>query len=142
MIPSPPDPDFSSLPAELLQHLDARFHRLPFERVRTYADYWALRDVETDHVRHLARRFNLTDLEQRSVEHWWLRQLVVPLDETLARLRSQRRSSTQRLMRRRRVRSKLLFQLWFNTAGPGGRTWLGNRYTTIRHYTFRLHWRP
>jgi hypothetical protein len=43
---------------------------------------------------------------------------------------------------RQRTRSTALFQLWFNTVGPGGKTWLGNRYVDIRRYTFRLRWRP
>jgi hypothetical protein len=42
----------------------------------------------------------------------------------------------------RHLRSNLLFQLWFNTVGPGARTWFGNRYVGIRRYTFRLRWRP
>ena len=35
-----------------------------------------------------------------------------------------------------------LFQLWFNTLGPGAKTWFGNCYFAIRHYTFRLRWKP
>ncbi len=36
---------------------------------------------------------------------------------------------------------KFLFQLWFNTLRPWAKTWYGNRYTTVRHYIFRLRWR-
>jgi hypothetical protein len=35
-----------------------------------------------------------------------------------------------------------LYQVWSNTVGPGAKCWFGNRYTPIRHHTFRLRWRP
>ena len=78
---------------------------------------------------------------------WWLHQIQVPLDGTIRDLGDQRHVAFMRQMERRRLRrhhfkSEFLFQLWFNSIGPGGRTWFGNRYVTIRHYTFRLRWRP
>ncbi len=47
-----------------------------------------------------------------------------------------------RLVRRRSFRANALFQLYWNTVGPGGRTWFGNRYVTIWRDTFRIRWRP
>ena len=42
----------------------------------------------------------------------------------------------------KRLGHGFLFQLWFNTLGPGARTWFGNRYVGIRRHTFRITWRP
>ena len=42
----------------------------------------------------------------------------------------------------RHLGTGILFQLRFNTVGPGARTWFANRNVGIRHYTFRFRWRP
>jgi hypothetical protein len=139
----PPAPDFDSLPDEVSNDLDTRFSLIPFNRVRRYADYWALRDIEADHIRKLAHRNRLSDVDRKNVEAWWQAQIATELADTLERLQNEARSRTTRLIRRHphRPRSKVFFQLWFNTIGPGGRCWFGNRYTTVRHYTFKLRWR-
>jgi hypothetical protein len=135
--------EFDSLPEGVIGDLQARYERVPFDRIRRMADYYALREVEADYVRELALRAQLSVRDNELVESWWLSCLATQLSETLERLATERRDSAIRsLRRRRRVRSTVLFQLWFNTIGPGGRCWFGNRYTTIRHYTFRLRWRP
>jgi len=142
VIETPPTPDFDNLPEQIGTDLDARFDHIPFDRVRRMADYWALREVEADHIRKLARRNDLSAEEGRCVEVWWLARLGAQLTDTLDRMSLENRENNLRLLGRhaRRMHSKFLFQLWFNTIGPGGRCWFGNRYTTIRHYTFRLHW--
>jgi hypothetical protein len=136
-------PDFNALPVEIRHDLDARFSRIPFDRVGRYADYWALRAIEEHHVRKLAHRHHLSEEDRRSLGAWWLARIAGELHETLARLGSERRDRTTRLIRRRTrpPRSKVLAQISHNTIGPGGRCWLGNRYTTVRHYTFMVHWR-
>jgi hypothetical protein len=138
-----PAPDFDSLPDEVNVDLDTRFAQIPFKRVRRFADYWALRDIEADHIRKLAYRNHLSDEDRKSAEAWWLAQIAVELVDTLDHLRTANRARTTRLIRRRprRPRSKVVSQIWFSTIGPGGRCWFGNRYTTVRHYTFMLRWR-
>jgi hypothetical protein len=140
----PPAPDFGGLPKAVLNDLDTRFPRIPFERVRRMADYWALRDVETDHVRLLTLRNGLSPDDRLSVESWWLDHISRQLADTIDRLTGENRVKSIRLARNRPrwLRGTTLSQIWFNTFGPGGRCWFGNRYTTIRHFTFRLHWRP
>jgi hypothetical protein len=138
----PPAPDFDSLPHEVSDDLDARFSRIPFSRVRRYADYWALRDIEADHIRKVAHRNRLSDDDRKIVEAWWLARLETELVDTLNRLGTERRARMTRLRRGTwRSHSKVFSQIWFNTIGPGGKCWFGNRYTTVRHYTFRLRWR-
>jgi hypothetical protein len=135
--------DFDSLPHEVGNDLRSRISQIPFSKVRRYADYWALRDIEADHIRKLAYRNHLSDDDRKVVEEWWLARLATELVDTLDHLGTENRARTTRLIRRhsRRPRSKMFFQIWFNTIGPGGRCWFGNRYTTVRHYTFRLRWR-
>ncbi len=144
ILPEPPPPDFDALPPGVRLDLDDRFQRVPFDRILHLADYWALRSIEAEHVTKLARRFDLTPAQQASVEHWWQRELHDRLKETLTDLAERKMLTHRRLLARHRWRrrSKVLFQMWFNTLGPGGRTWFGNRYMAIRHYTFRIHWRP
>ncbi len=139
----PPAPDFDSLPHEVSDDLDTRFSRIPFSRVRRYADYWALRDIEADHIRKLAYRNGLSDDDRKIVEAWWLARVATEHVDTMDRLGTERwaRRTRQRRRDARRPRSKVFSQIWFNTIGPGGRCWFGNRYTTVRHYTFRLRWR-
>ena len=139
----PSAPDFDALPDEVRRDLAIRFQRVPFGRVRRYADYWALRDIEANHVRKLAYRNRLSEEDRQSVEEWWLTRVGTQLADTLDRIRTEDRARTRRLMRGRprRLRSNAFFQIWFNTIGPGGRCWFGNRYTTVRRYTFKLRWR-
>jgi hypothetical protein len=72
-----------------------------------------------------------------------LAQIATELADTLDHLGTANRARTTALIRRRprRPRSEVVSQIWFNTIGPGGRCWFGNRYTTVRHYTFMLRWR-
>jgi hypothetical protein len=139
----PSAPDFESLPDAVSTDLDTRFSQIPFDRVRRFADYWALRDIEADHICKLAYRNHLSDEDRKRVEAWWLAQVATELADALDRLRTENRARTTRLIRRRpeRLRSKALSQIWFNTIGPGGRCWFGNRHATVRHYTFTLRWR-
>jgi hypothetical protein len=140
--PPPTAPDLGDRGDAVLSSLEDRFAQVPFGRVRHWADYWALRDVEIDHVRLLGRREGLSEQQLDAVESYWLRRIHAALSETLERLRSGHRRGTRRGPMGRRIGSGVLFQIWFNTVGSGGRTWFGNRYTTIRHYTFRFRWRP
>lgn len=137
----PPLPDFDSMPPGVRQDLDTRMQIVPFDRVHRLADYWALRSIEQEHIIKLARHFDLAPAQQESVEAWWLKEIDDRLDDPLRRLGSHLLAVNHR-GRRRYGRSKVLFQLWFNTLGPGGRTWFQNRYTPIRRYSFRIHWRP
>jgi hypothetical protein len=107
--------------------LDDRFARVPFSRVHGLADYWALQAVEIDHVSRLTVHEGLSDQQREALKAYWLRQIE-----------DRHRSRVSRRVRNRRF----LFQLWFNTLGPGAKTWFGNRYVGIRHYLFRFRWRP
>ncbi len=139
------------LPPDLISHLSNRLDRLPVNRIRTLADYYALCSIETDHVRRLAREFNLTVEQHAMVESWWRervrKRLAGVLDSILEEAGSRRHRLTVRYLSNNpssntpRLLHKALWQLKFNTLGPGGRTWFGNRYMWIRGYTFRLHWR-
>jgi hypothetical protein len=146
-VTGPELPILSRLPPGAIQQLDSRLHNLPVDRIQTMADFYALLDVEKDHVQIVARQYNLMDTERQPIETWWLHQIQILLDSKIRDLGDRQRASFERQMtkhnsRRLRFRSNVLFQLWFNSVGPGGRTWFGNRYVTIRHYSFRLHWRP
>lgn len=135
--------DVPNVPGEILDALEERYLSVPFWRVRRMADYWALCSVESQHVEKLAARHRLGSEDKKALERWWLGRLQQRVEPTVAALRAKDRERTFRTRRNRpHLRTNVIFQIWFNTIGPGGRCWFGNRYTTIRHYTFRLHWKP
>jgi hypothetical protein len=141
--PPPPVPDLGDRTERVAQSLDHRFARVPFSRVHGYADYSALRDVEVDHVSRLAHDEDLSDEQREALEAYWLRRIGDRLREPMDRVRLHDIGAMQRSRVAQRLRNRrFLFQLWFNTLGPGAKTWFGNRYVPIRHYTFRLRWRP
>ncbi len=135
---SPP----AGLPAALVADLEHRYAQLPVHRIRKDADFWALRRVEEAHVKRLARRHELDAVTRGAALDWWLGEVQLRCSGARARLHREEQRRLRRVARRRYFRSKALFQLYWNTVGPGGRTWLGNRYATIRRYTFRIRWRP
>jgi hypothetical protein len=123
--------------------LDERFERVPFGRVRNRADYWALHSVEVDHVENLARLYHLAEADRIAVQAHWIARIEAELAETMERLHFKDidASRNSRIARRLQGRNAL-YQVWSNTIGPGAKCWFGNRYTPIRHHTFRLRWRP
>lgn len=123
----------------MARELASRYDQLPVHRIRRHADVWALRRVEEEHVERVARRYQLDDVARDATLDWWLGEVQRRCAGTSARLDEQRR--LQRIHRHPRFRSNAVFQIYWNTVGPGGRTWFENRYATIRRYTFRIHWR-
>ncbi len=141
--PPPPVPDLGDRTGAVVQSLDDRFARVPFSRVHGLADYWALRAVEVDHVSRLALQEGFSDQQLEAMKAYWLRRLEDRLRKPMDRARLHDIETMHRSRVARRFQKKrFLFQLWFNTLGPGAKTWFGNRYVRIRHYTFRLRWRP
>jgi len=140
--PPLPAPDLGDRTETVIRGLDDRFARVPFRRVRHSADHWALRAVEVDHVKRLGHREGLSGQQVRALQAYWLGRVEAPLRVTMDRRRFKHMETMYRSRVARRVGTGFLFQLWFNTIGPGARTWFGNRYAGIRRYTFRLRWRP
>jgi hypothetical protein len=140
-LPAPAPPHLGERSEVVMRGLDDRFARLPFARVRRFADYWALRAVEAGHVGRISLQEGLSREQSEALEAYWLRRVEDPLSDRLDRWRFERLEARHR-SRPRRLRSEVLAQVWFNTLGPGARTWFGNRYTTVRRYTFRIRWRP
>lgn len=141
--PPPSVPDLGDRTERVVQSLDDRFARVPFGRVHRLADYWALRAVEVDHVGRLTVDEDLSDPQREALKAYWLRRVEDRLREPMDRKRLHDIEAMHRSQFARRLRNRrFLFQLWFNTLGPGAKTWFGNRYVRIRHYTFRLRWRP
>jgi hypothetical protein len=133
-------PDSAHDDGALIRHLEMRFSRVPFARVRRWADYYALREVEIDHVRRLARRHGISDGDRSAFEDHWLARINAELAPVLERLRCHDFASVADSRIGRHLRSRFVFQLWFNTLGPGAKTWFGNRYVSLRGVTFRLRW--
>jgi hypothetical protein len=140
--PPPAPPDIGERAEAVIQALDERFARLPFGRIHRFADHWALRSVEVEYARRLASKERLSEPQSAALERYWLSRVEAPLGDKLDELHFRQVEARHRARAPRRVRSELLAQLWFNTLGPGARTWLGNRYSVVRRYTFRLRWRP
>jgi hypothetical protein len=140
--PAPPAPDLGERTATVINGLDERFARVPFARVHGRADFWALRAVEVDHVDRLARREGLSGHQIQALQAYWLGRVEGALRKAEDGRRFEHVEALLRSRLARRLGTGFLFQLWFNTVGPGARTWFGNRYSGIRHYTFRLRWRP
>lgn len=141
--PPLPVPDLGDRTGTVMQSLDDRFARAPFSRVHGLADYWALRAVELDHLDRLAVREALSPQQLEALKAYWLRRFEDRLRKSMDRLHLHDIDAMHRSWVARRLRNRrFLFQLWFNTLGPGAKTWFGNRYVRIRHYTFRLRWRP
>ncbi|MGH9124583.1 MAG: hypothetical protein ACRDZ8_07635 [Acidimicrobiales bacterium] len=135
----PPPPDLGEHTGDVIRSLDVRFESVPFERVHSYADYWALQGIEGEHAQKLVARFHLTATQGEELARYWRERIDVQLAGTLDCWREEHMT---RMRTARRAGTGFLFQLWFNTLGHGARTWLGNRYASIRPYTFRLRWRP
>lgn len=139
--PPPPPPDLGDRGTQVLADLDQRFQKVPFQRVRRLGDYWALLGIEDDHVDKVAGRIGLSEGHRLVLRRYWLERIDVELGDKLERFYA--RHSMAR-MKAHRSRAYRFFNsgLMFNITGPGARTWFGNRYATLRPYTFRLRWRP
>ena len=135
-------PDLGDRSELILNGSNERFQQIPFERIHGWADYWALRDVEVEHVERLARQNGLTDDQGEELKVYWLDRVEARLDEKLQRFRFRHLLSHRRSWFARHIRWNWLYQLWSNTVGPGARTWFRNRYVPIRRFTFRIRWRP
>jgi hypothetical protein len=141
--PVPALPDVADQTAAITHDLDTRFERVPFRRVRGMADYWALRAVEVDHVHRLAHRLGLSDQDRQAIEGHWLARIEARVAPTMERLHFKDMDAARNSRIARHLRGRnFLHQVWSNTVGPGAKCWVGNRYTPIRHHTFRLRWRP
>jgi hypothetical protein len=146
----------AGLPPDIWRQLDQRLQRIPVDRIRKMADYYALRSVESEHITRIARGLDLPADEQELFSDWWLQTVHLKVQHNVEQIMKGQGESHRRRMvsehRRHPVRQlppqppgvvrTLLFQLKFNIVGPGGRTRFGNRYVGIRRHTFRLHWRP
>lgn len=132
----------SVVPASVARDLASRYERLPVHRIRRRADFWTLLRVEEEHVEQLGRRCELDETTREVARNWRLREVERRCSAARSRIDRRERRRLYRMHRHRTFRSNALFQLYWNTVGPGGRTWFGNRYATIRRYTFRLRWRP
>ena len=141
-VPPPPPPEVDELGALVLEALDSRFGQLPVNRVRRPADLYALMSVETDHVDKLVHEFALPADQAEAVRGYWQERIGSHFEGKFVDIRRSHAMAFRRSRVARRLGRGLLFQLWFNTIGPGARTWFGNRYAGIRHYTFRIRWRP
>jgi hypothetical protein len=133
-----PMPDLAASTDAVVRDLDSRFARVPFRRVRRMSHYGALRAVEKEHIRLLAGRYGLGAEEQAALSAYWLSRIEVHLAPVLDRLEAREDEVIERPWLVRRLRWGFVFQLWFNTFGEGGRTWLGNR--GIGNTIFRMHW--
>jgi hypothetical protein len=133
-------PDLADVTGAVVHDLDARFARLPFDRVRRMGDYWALRGIEAEHIHRLARRYTLTTQDETALVGHWLARFDTELGPVRDRLEDREDRSFRSGPLVRRLRGPL-FQLWFNTFGPGARTWFGNRFAGVRALTYRLRWR-
>lgn len=138
----PIPPDLGDLSALIQAGLEERLNRIPFERVNGWADYWALRDIEVEHVERVASQNNLSETQRRDLQVYWLDRIDMPIQDKLDRLYHRNIGLRSQSRIQRHLRWTWLYQLWSNTVGPGARTWFGNRYVPIRRYTFRLRWRP
>jgi hypothetical protein len=141
-IPPPPRPELGENGDAVLDALDRRFELIPFHRIRRSADYWALLDVEAEHVDKLAREQDLSGQDAKALHQYWNERIEAHLAKTLERLHRSRMLEMRHSRVARRLGHGFLFQLWFNTFGPGARTWFGNRHVGIRRHTFRIRWRP
>jgi hypothetical protein len=130
------------VPATIASELASRYGPLPVQRIRRHADLWALRRIEKEHVDRLVRDHQLDDVTRDATMSWWIEEVQRRCRGTSARLQREERRRLQRIHRHPRFRSNAVSQLYWNSVGPGGRTWFGNRYATVRRYTFRIHWRP
>jgi len=120
------------------------------------ADYYALRSVESEHINRIARDLDFPADKRELLWDCWLQTVHLKVQLNVEQIMKSQSDSHRRWIasehRRHPVRQlppqppgvarTVLFQVKFNTVGPGGRTWFGNRYVAIRRHTFRLHWRP
>jgi hypothetical protein len=89
-IPPPPRPELGGNGDAVLNALDRRFEMIPFHRIRRSADYWALLDVETEHVETLAREQHLSGQYVEVLHQYWNERIEVHLANTLEGLHRSR----------------------------------------------------
>ena len=129
----------SDLPADVWAALHHRQDRIPFHRIRTRSDWYALNGIEQQAVKRLAKQHHLTDNERQSL----LRHHLDFFDRNAGSAAPSVAATiyphglegeafigycTVRLHRHRRRR----------VISVGWGTWFGNRWVTIRSAWFRL----
>ena len=120
--PPLPVPDLGARTGTVMQSLDDRFARAPFSRVHGLADYWALQAVEVDHLDRLAVQEHLSPQQLEALKAYWLRRFEDRLKKSMDRVHLHDIDAMHRSWVARRLRNRrFLFQLWFNTLGPGPR---------------------
>lgn len=87
------------------------------------------------------RRHSLTDAAQANIEKWWHAQVTRPCSSVVTVLEQLETAGVPPELPPQPWRPTWLFELWWNTLGPGARTWLRNRRAPFGRVTRGLHWR-
>lgn len=125
----------AGLPAPLASALGRRYDRLPVVAVRSRRGIRQLDRAESRWIRHVLRRYPLTDAAQLTVEQWWHAQIARACSGAAAMLERLETVGGTANLPPRPWRPAWLFQLWWNTLGPGARTWLRNRHSSFPKMT-------
>jgi hypothetical protein len=95
--PPPLDPpEIRERSQAVLRALDEPFALLPFGRVHRFADYWALRTIEMEHVHRRASKEGLTGPQSAALEKYWLSRVEAPPGDQLDELQFKRMDALHR----------------------------------------------
>ena len=122
----------SELPPSLASALARRYEQLPVVRVRYRRDIRRLDRAESLWIRRALRQHLHADAVRANTEQWWLAQVTRACSSVVAVLEQLESAGVAPELPPQPWRPTWLFQLWWNTLGPGARTWLRNRRAPIR----------
>lgn len=127
------------LPAPLASALARRYEQLPVVRVRSRRDIRRLDHTESRWIRRAVGRYSPTDAAPASIEEWWLAQVARACGGVVALLEQLEMAGVTPELPLQPWRPTWLFQLWWNTLGPGARTWMRNRRASFRDVIRSFH---
>ena len=74
----------------------------------------------------------MTDAAQTSIEKWWLAQVARACGSVVAVVEQLETAGVTAMLPPQPWGPARLFHLWWNTLGPGARTWFRNRRARFR----------
>lgn len=134
----PPPPE---LPLSLASELARRYDGLPVVRIRSRRAIQALDHAESKWIRSALQRYPLSGAVKDRAEEWWRAQVVRACGSVIVVLEKLEAAGAGPELPPQPWRPTWLFQLWWNTLGPGARTWVRNRRASFRRVTHGFRWR-
>lgn len=120
------------LPAPLASALARRYERLPVVRLRCRRDIRRLDHAESRWIQRALRPHSPAEAPQANIKKWWLAQVARAYGSVVAVLEQLETAEVTAVLPPQPWGPTWQFHLWWNTLGPGARTWFRNRRALFR----------